>query len=217
MISGISIAELSHGLIFFIILVCSLALHEWGHAIMADKLGDDTPRSQGRVTTNPLVHIDPLGTILIPLLGAFGFFGSFAMIGWAKPIYTNPSNFRRGMYDQAWVTIAGPGVNFFLALIAVIAAAVADRFSWGIGPLLIKIYSINISLVVFNLLPIPPLDGSKFLMYWFGMSEESYARFSTWGGVVLLVLINISAFRAFVGFLIGLASVPFNLLYGIIA
>jgi Zn-dependent protease len=216
MISGISTAELSQGLIFFIILVCSLALHEWGHAIMADKLGDDTPRSQGRVTTNPLVHIDPIGTILIPLLGAFGFFGNFSMIGWAKPIYTNPSNFRRGKYDQAWVTIAGPSVNFSLALIAVIAAAVADRFSWGIGSLFGTICSLNVSLVVFNLLPIPPLDGSKFLMYWFGMSEENYFQFSKWGGVILLVLVNIPVFRAFVGFLIHLASIPFNLLYGII-
>jgi Zn-dependent protease len=60
-------------------------LHEWGHAIAADLLGDDTPRSQGRVTTNPLAHIDPIGTILFPLLGAFGFFGKLAMIGWAKP------------------------------------------------------------------------------------------------------------------------------------
>jgi Zn-dependent protease len=120
------------------------------------------------------------------------------------------------MVDQAWVTIAGPSVNFFLALIAVIAAAIADRNSWTIGPLFITIYSLNISLVVFNLLPIPPLDGSKFLMYWFGMSEEKYVQFSRWGGLILIVLINISAFRAFLGLLIGLASIPFNLLYGII-
>ncbi len=213
---GLSFEQVREGLIFFIILVCSLSLHEWGHAIAADLLGDDTPRSQGRVTTNPLVHIDPIGTILFPLLGAFGFFGNLAMIGWAKPIYTNPSNFKRGMIDQAWVTIAGPGVNFFLALIAVIAAAIAERNSWAIGPLFVTIYSLNISLVVFNLLPIPPLDGSKFLMYWFGMSEENYAQFSRWGGLILIVLINIAPFRAFLGLLIGLASIPFNLLYGII-
>jgi Zn-dependent protease len=213
---GISFEQVREGLIFFIILVCSLSLHEWGHAIVADMLGDDTPRSQGRVTTNPLAHIDPIGTILFPLLGAFGFFGKLAMIGWAKPIYTNPSNFKRGMFDQAWVTIAGPGVNFFLALFAVIAAAVADRNSWGIGPLFGTICSLNISLVIFNLLPIPPLDGSKFLMYWFGMSEENYAQLSKWGGLILIVLINISAFRTFLGFLIGLASIPFNLLYNII-
>ena len=124
--SGINFEQVREGLIFFIILVCSLSLHEWGHAIVADMLGDDTPRSQGRVTTNPLAHIDPIGTLLFPLLGAFGFFGKLAMIGWAKPIYTNPSNFKRGRVDQAWVTLAGPGVNLFLALIAVIAAAVAD-------------------------------------------------------------------------------------------
>jgi Zn-dependent protease len=217
MLSGISYEQVREGLIYFIILVCSLALHEWGHAIVAHKLGDDTPISQGRVTTNPLAHIDPLGTIIMPLLGAFGFFGSFAMIGWAKPIYTNPANFRRGMYDEALVTIAGPAVNFSLALIGVILAAIAFRFSWEIAHLFRMIYMLNLSLVVFNLLPIPPLDGSKFLMYWFGMSQEKYARFSMYGGIILVVLINFAAFRAFYGALINLASIPFGLIFNLIA
>src|SRR4051794_38474467 len=107
---------LRQGLLRVLVLICSLALHEWGHAFVADRLGDDTPRSQGRVTLNPLAHIDWIGTVLIPLLGVLGFFGGLAGIGWAKPVYTNPSNFRRGMSDQALVTIAGPAVNFLLAL-----------------------------------------------------------------------------------------------------
>lgn len=215
--SDFNFEQVREGLILFIILVCSLALHEWGHAIVADMLGDDTPRSQGRVTTNPLVHIDLLGTIILPLLGVFGFFGKFSMIGWAKPIYTNPANFRRGQFDQALVTIAGPAVNFILALVGVVLAALAHRFSWEIAPIFGMIYMLNLSLVVFNLLPIPPLDGSKFLMYWFGMSEETYIRFSTWGGYLLVVLINIAAFRAFYGTLIRLASIPFGLVFNLIA
>ena len=118
---------LREGAIFFIVVIASLALHEWGHAAMADRLGDDTPRNEGRVTLNPLVHIDLIGTILIPLLGALGFFGSFNMIGWAKPVYTNPANLRRGHFDQSLVTAAGPGVNFLLALGATLAAALASH------------------------------------------------------------------------------------------
>src|ERR1044071_2878675 len=121
----IDMGALRDGVLRFIILVLSLSLHEWGHAIVADKLGDDTPRAQGRVTLYPMAHIDWIGTILIPAMSALGFFGGFSMIGWAKPVYTNPANFRRGMFDQALVTIAGPGVNFTLALLGTFAAAIA--------------------------------------------------------------------------------------------
>ena len=86
---GIGLAELREALIYLIVIVASLALHEWGHAFTADRLGDPTPHSQGRVTLNPLVHIDLLGTIIIPFLGALGFFGGFGLIGWAKPVWTN--------------------------------------------------------------------------------------------------------------------------------
>ena len=199
-----------------IIIIVSLALHEWGHAMMADRLGDDTPRSQGRVTLNPLVHIDPIGTIILPLLGSLGFFGNFGVIGWAKPIYTNPRNFRNGMRDQALVTVAGPGMNFFIALIATIAAGAAHHFLPTIVPLFLTIIKLNVALVVFNLLPVPPLDGSKFLMYWFGMSEEAYLRFAQWGGLVLLLLVNLRPFQMLMGVLFGLVAMPFDILYGLI-
>ncbi len=151
---------------FFII---SLSLHEWGHAAMADKLGDPTPRSQGRVTFNPLRHIDWLGTVAIPLLGILGVFGGFAMIGWAKPVMINPANFKNPKNDSAWVTIAGPGMNLVQAVLAAVIASLLHQHP-NSGSLLWYFVQINIGLMVFNLLPIPPLDGSKFLRYWFGMS-----------------------------------------------
>lgn len=212
----LDLAMVREGLLRVLVVMCSLALHEWGHAIVADKLGDDTPRSQGRVTLNPLVHIDWIGTILIPLLGALGFFGGFSMIGWAKPIYTNPANFRRGMFDQALVTIAGPGVNFILAILATFALALSYRHAPALEHLFELLLLVNVGLMVFNLLPIPPLDGSKFLMYWFGMSEELYGQLSMYGSFLLLALVNISAFREFMSVLFKLALLPFDRLLGLL-
>jgi Zn-dependent protease len=192
---GLDVGSIRTIVLDLIIVIISLTVHEWGHAAMADRLGDHTPRSQGRVTLNPIAHVDPIGTILIPLLGALGLFGTFGVIGWAKPVYTNPSNFRNRTADQAWVTIAGPGMNIVLALLCVLGVGIAIRFVPTLVPLFMHIMEINVILTVFNLLPIPPLDGSKFLMYWFGMSEEAYIRFAQYGGILLLVLINIPAFR----------------------
>jgi Zn-dependent protease len=209
----IDMAALRDGVLRFIVLVLSLSLHEWGHAIVADKLGDDTPRSQGRVTIYPMAHIDFIGTLLIPAMGAMGFFGNFAMIGWAKPVYTNPSNFRRGMFDQALVTLAGPGVNLLLAFLGTLGAAAAARAgSLPFAEFCNIVILINVALFIFNMLPIPPLDGSKFLMYWFGMSEEAYSRIALYGSFALLLLINIPAFRQLIGVLIGFGLIPFDLL-----
>lgn len=204
---------LREGVLRFIIVVFSLALHEWGHAVAADRLGDDTPRLEGRVTLYPMAHIDWIGTILFPALAALGFFGGFAMIGWAKPVYTNPSNFRRGMFDEAIVTLAGPGMNVVLAFVGTIITIVAARFGAEpiseFGYLLLRI---NVALAVFNMLPIPPLDGSKFLMYWLGMSREAYAQIAGYGSLALLVLINVPGFGRLFGTLIGFAMLPFRLM-----
>jgi Zn-dependent protease len=209
----IDMAALRDGVLRFIVLVLSLSLHEWGHAIVADKLGDDTPRSQGRVTLYPMAHIDFIGTLLIPAMGAMGFFGNFAMIGWAKPVYTNPANFRRGMFDQALVTVAGPGVNLLLAFIGTLAAAVAVHMgSQPFAEFCNIVIVVNVALCIFNMLPIPPLDGSKFLMYWFGMSDETYSRMAFYGSFALLLLINLPAFRQLLSMLIGIGLVPFDML-----
>lgn len=194
------------------IAIISFTVHEWGHAMMADRLGDDTPRSQGRVTLNPIVHIDLLGTIIIPILAGLGFFGRLGLIGWAKPVQTNPNNFQNRTRDQAWVTIAGPLMNLVLALIATIGAALSFRFLPSLAPLLIAVLKLNVLLIVFNLLPVPPLDGSKFLMYWFGMSEETYIRFSQWGGILLLVLVNVPQVQIVLIFLQQAVLKPFILL-----
>jgi Zn-dependent protease len=206
-------ATLHTALLQLIMIVVSLSLHEWGHAAMADRLGDDTPRLQGRVTLYPPAHIDPIGTLLIPFLCALGLFGNFGVIGWAKPVYINPDNFKNRKRDSAWVTIAGPAMNFVIALLATFAAVAARHYVPVAVPFLHSLIGMNVLLIVFNLLPIPPLDGSKFLMYWFGMSEEAYAAFSRWGWLLLMVLINVPQFRVLLSFLYALVMVPFALLY----
>jgi Zn-dependent protease len=211
--TGIGLAELREALIYLIIIVSSLALHEWGHAYMADRLGDPTPRSEGRVTLNPWPHIDLLGTIIIPFLGAVGFFGGFGMIGWAKPVWTNPSYFKRGMRDRMMVTLAGPGMNLVLAFVATVLSAFAARFLPSIEPLFHVLMSVNIGLMVFNMMPIPPLDGSKFLMYWFGMKEETYMSISKWGPLALILIINLEGGRNVLRAIYTFGALPFEVLY----
>jgi len=145
-------------------LLFAITFHEFAHAFAADKLGDDTPRRQGRLTLNPLAHLDPVGSILL----------LFAGFGWGKPVQVNPRKFKGTMScGEAIVSIAGPLMNFFLAIIFLIAYYMLLRFGTGLeGNVYIVIASmlfyggaINIGLGVFNLIPLPPLDGSKILMH----------------------------------------------------
>lgn len=145
----------------------AITFHEYAHAFVADKLGDDTPRTQGRLSLNPLSHLDPFGVIML----------IFAHIGWGKPVQINPNNFTRKMSTrttEAIVALAGPLMNFILAfVIAIIFYAIqtfATSFALttqiGIIIMVMLQYAIlvNIGLGVFNLIPLPPLDGSKILM-----------------------------------------------------
>lgn len=188
------------GLIFYIILAASIAIHEWAHAITADRLGDYTPRIQGRVTLNPLAHLDPIGTGLIPLFMIFSplFFGGslpFALIGWGRPVQLQLKNFPNRVRDHLLVTAAGPASNFAIAFGAAVIGGLLARFEPDIAPLFGKIIMLNAALIIFNLLPVPPLDGSHFMRYAVGMQEETYINLSRWGLVIILVLINIGPFR----------------------
>jgi len=154
-------------LIFIIlILLCSIVIHEVSHGLMADYLGDPTAKNEGRLTLNPIKHLDPIGSILVPLILIISRVG--IVFGWAKPVPINPFNLRDKVYGQAKVAIAGPLANILIALIFGTALRFLPfLFSARIGTNLTIIFSyivwINLILAIFNLLPIPPLDGSHIL------------------------------------------------------
>ena len=143
-----------------IVLLLSLTFHEFFHAFSAWKLGDDTAARMGRLTLNPVPHIDPIGTLLLPLLNA--------PIGWAKPVPVNPSRFRKGVNMSTGdiiVSAAGPLSNLLLGLIAAIVLGLVFRFApdlqgGGVSAFLQRLMMVNAGLAIFNLLPVPPLDGS---------------------------------------------------------
>jgi len=155
--------------IAFIVLLFSLTVHETAHAWTADRLGDPTARLAGRVSLNPVVHADLIGTVLFPLLSLVG---GLPLIGWAKPVPVNLGRLRRGRTDYVLVAAAGPASNLLLALVASAVMAVMPWESLLTGSrdvatplftLLSRALTLNVLLAVFNMLPIPPLDGGNVL------------------------------------------------------
>ncbi len=144
-------------IILIIGLIYSIVLHELAHGYVAEKLGDYTPRYAGRLTLNPLPHLDPIGSFLVPL---FTYLAGGVLIGWAKPVPINPYNFNKPERDMALVAVAGPLSNITIAL--VLATIYKIFYFNGIFlEILLPLIRINLLLAVFNLIPIPPLDGSR--------------------------------------------------------
>jgi Zn-dependent protease len=188
------------GLLFYIILLCSVCIHEWAHAFTADKLGDPLPRAQGRVTLNPLAHIDFLGTVIFPCLMIFGpillgWNTGFILIGWGKPVEISLPNRKTRVRDDLLITIAGPLSNLAICLICALLVPIIFKIDANALSLIQAAILMNAALFVFNLLPIPPLDGGHFLKHGLRMTEETYLNMSRWGFFILLILINIPFFR----------------------
>jgi Zn-dependent protease len=171
-------------------LLLAVTVHEFAHGIVADRLGDPTPRRQGRLTLNPLPHIDVLGAIAFVLAG----------FGWAKPVEVNARNLRHPTRDMAWVAAAGPLSNLLTALAGLLILGLLPRLvsaPFLLGPLagaLFWIYLFNVSLAIFNLIPLPPLDGGHFLPYFLprgsGMMLQQLRQY---GPIILILLVMTGA------------------------
>jgi len=152
------------GITTYVVLLFSLSVHESAHGYVAYRMGDDTARLQGRVDLNPLVHIDPVGTVLIPLLQIF--WGGVPLLGWAKPTPVGAHNFRRLARGHVLVAGAGPASNLLLAILFTLALFVTRRaglIEGGRDVLFVVLavgIQMNVALALFNLIPVPPLDGS---------------------------------------------------------
>lgn len=171
-----------------VIFLMSAILHEYGHAWMAARLGDDTAERAGRLTINPLAHLDFFGSLLLPTVLILT--GSPVIFGYAKPVPINLYNLRGGWIGQAKVALAGPMANLIIAVTAALAVRyLAGGVSSDWGQLLTAIVLVNLVLMVFNLLPIPPLDGSKILASFLPASWRSnYLATEQWGFFVLLAI-----------------------------
>ena len=199
--------QIIDGLLSYLGLVVLLTFHEFAHAWVAHKCGDDTARLQGRMSINPIVHIDPIGTVVFPLLIIFlpAFGGgstlSHFMIGWAKPVPVNPMNLNHPVRDDCLIALAGPAMNFVLAVVLVLFMRIAFVFNpdgVAVGTFL-QMAELSLVLCFFNLIPIPPLDGSHVARNFIGMSWETYWNLCRYGFIFVIIVINIPGVRIALG------------------
>jgi len=187
-----------------IILILSICVHEFGHAIVADKLGDPLPRSQGRTTLNPIAHADPIGTLLFPLIGLVATQGASPGFGWGRPVEVSPRHFTRRMSMRTGhmlVAAAGPLMNilfgFFISIVLLLLLRVGalDGQSPLVQPLLMAVH-INFVLAFFNLIPAPPLDGGAVLEGLLPARHlPTWHKISVYGPFVLMAVIFIPQVR----------------------
>ena len=216
----------------FVLLIFSLSVHECAHAWMASRLGDQTARLQGRITLNPMYHVDPIGTLLFPALMIFGpLFSGGAMggflIGWAKPTPVITRNFRNLVRDDTLVTLAGPVSNMLIAFVAFLGLAGVIVFQGhmpvqesiptnvqALGILFQLAIQVNLALFFFNLLPIPPLDGSHILRHFLPYNAlNAYDRMGMFG-YVLMIFVGGPIVRFLMRPTLGLVYFTLNLISG---
>jgi Zn-dependent protease len=199
-----------------IVFLFAISIHESAHAWMANRCGDPTARMLGRISLNPIRHIDPVGTVLLPLIALVT---HFPMLGWAKPTPVDPRNFKNLVWDDILTTLAGPASNFIVATsAAIVLAAIAliapggrpavgsvlnglilsDSLLVPVSLFLYELMAINIVLGVFNLIPVPPLDGSHVLRHF--LSENLRRAYDTMGifGLIALVYLGGGLLRALI-------------------
>lgn len=186
-------------LFLIVILIFSIIIHEIAHGAVANYLGDSTAKYAGRLTLNPIKHLDPIGSVILPLflILMIKLTGGGFIFGWAKPVPVNPLNFRDQKYGSAKVALAGPGANLSLALVFGLALRFLPMayLTPGLYLMFSYIVYINILLAVFNLLPVPPLDGSHILFTFLPYSMQNLKAFLSQYGFFILLFIIFFLFR----------------------
>jgi Zn-dependent protease len=192
---------------YFLIIVPSAIIHEYAHGWVADMLGDPTARHAGRLTINPIAHIDPWGTILMPIMLSLATNGAF-MFAYAKPVPYNPYNLKNQKWGPSMVALAGPLANLLLA----IAFAIVVRLLPGLefSSVLAVIVYANVMLTVFNLVPIPPLDGSKILYALLPSSAYKVKEFLDRYGFIILLFFVFFLFELISPIITGLFNILVN-------
>jgi Zn-dependent protease len=207
---------LVNGLITYLGLVVLLTFHEFGHAWTAWKCGDDTARLQGRVSLNPLVHIDPIGTVLLPLLMLLVPGAGRFMVGWAKPVPVNLNNLPNPRVDDVLITAAGPLMNLILAVaLMALARAGLTAGSLGMADICVQFAYLSLLLCFFNLIPIPPLDGSRVLRVLIGMSYEAYQEIARYGMFLLILVLQVPQVRAVISYLTDHTGYAIGKIFGL--
>jgi Zn-dependent protease len=192
---NIGVDQIQQAILYLIAFILCVSVHEFGHAWLANRLGDPTPRMQGRLTLSPLHHIDPIGTILIPFISAMSP-AALPFMAWGKPVQTNPLAYTRSLRvstSRMLVSIAGPFMNLLMAsLVSIVIVVVAhlgasERLQSGLFHYLVQL---NLVLMCFNLLPIPPLDGGAVLAWMLPRSMHGIVDFlQRYGAFILLLLV----------------------------
>jgi len=195
------------GLLIYLCFIPVLTFHEFAHAWVAWKCGDDTAKNLGRVSLNPIVHMELIGTVVLPLLAIFmqtvnplvaGF-----IIGWGKPVPVDLGNLRNPRRDDTLIALAGPGMNLLLAFLAMGVVKAGFLLKGGESSPLAEFLvttgfmfvTVNLVLAFFNLIPVPPLDGSHVLKNLIGMSHETYWQLCQYGFIAVILVINIPQVR----------------------
>jgi Zn-dependent protease len=220
-------------ILFMVALVFSLSVHESAHAWMSNQFGDDLARLQGRISLNPAVHVDPVGTLLFP---AIAFFTGMPLIGWAKPTPVNPLRWREKRKANFWVSVAGVISNMIIAICAAILLRILAKANlielyrhqyYGLdvavqqgsslivegGATLLQVFfRLNIALAIFNLIPIPPLDGSKVLSSILPPSfEPALEAMERFGYILLIVAMFTGVFGVIFRYIMPVVSYPFTI------